>query len=90
MHDVIFKYVLRLDQDTTIALPHGAVPVHVADQDGLPCLWIRHAAPPEGGPKWDRTFRIVGTGQKLPSQALHIGTFLSGPFVWHVIEPRGT
>lgn len=86
MEDVIFKYVLRFDQDTIIALPHGAVPVHVAEQNSVPCLWIRHATPQEGNPTWDQAFCVVATGQPFPDSATHVGTFLSGPYVWHVLR----
>lgn len=86
MEDVIFKYVLRFDQDTIIALPHGARPVHLAVQDDVPQLWIRHATPQEDSPTGDQAFCVVATGQPFPDSATHVGTFLSDPYVWHVLR----
>lgn len=34
-----------------------------------------------------RTFLVVGTGHDLPDDYLrHVGTHVSGPLVWHLIE----
>lgn len=86
VQDVIFKYPLKFGEDTIIALPERAHHLHVAVQDNTPQLWIRHATVREGDPKWDHAFCIVATGQPFPESAFHIGTFLSGPYVWHVLK----
>ena len=65
-------------------MPEGAKPVLVGkDGHGVACIWalVDTEAPDES-----RTVWIKGTGDELPAKAeeIHIGSFISDPFVWHV------
>lgn len=85
----VFKYQFHGVGDSLmvgvpLASHDGPGPVvHVAMQHERPTVWI------EADPSLDsvpRTFVIVGTGQTIPPQGRHCGTFFDGPFVWHVYE----
>lgn len=59
--------------------------VHVGlDPSGTPCVWI------EGDPEklMDRLFEVVGTGQRVPVDGTHVGSWVDGAFVWHLYERR--
>ena len=71
----------------TIDMPYGATVLCVQTQGGRPCIWaeVDPAQPTES-----RTFVIVGTGQPIPDDAgPYIGTWQSGPFVFHVFTGQG-
>ncbi len=77
----IYKYPLRekFHQD----VPTTLRPLYVGlDPTGDPCLWVEVDI--EVNPKGRLTTTIVGTGQPVDSTKTYAGTYLDGPFVWHV------
>lgn len=78
----VFKYELGFP-DTDLDLPLGAVLLHVAPQNGVPCLWA--LVDPEA-PKAKCCFAIVGTGHAVPREAAYVGSWQEPPFVWHCFE----
>lgn len=84
----IYKYPIEIRDQQTIQVPvtgHGGGPdfLHVGlDALGKPSIWLE--VDPEGSPR-DCNVYVVGTGMPLPSSAAqHLGTFVQGPYVWHL------
>jgi hypothetical protein len=80
---MIFRYVLPVNDNIHTLTLSGEI-VHVASRkSGQVEVWALHG---DGVPA-TRRFRIVGTGHRLPDEAIrHVGTALDGPFVWHLVE----
>lgn len=80
----IWKFPLSVSDKQVIAMPKGANILTVQSQNGVGCIWA------EVSPRADikrRTFLTVGTGHDVPRDARkYVGTYQSGPFVWHVYE----
>lgn len=83
----IFKYVFDIGDYIKIAMPVGAKILHVAMQQGDPCLWA--LVNPDHSVE-TRQFRIFGTGHPIdePESLVHIATFQQPPFVWHLFEVK--
>lgn len=81
----IFKYPFKLKNEQAIELPDGATVLHVGlDPVGQPCLWAE--VNPAAAMKVRALF-VLGTGFEIPPGArVFIGTFISGPLVWHVFH----
>jgi len=81
----VYKYPLVITDQSSIETSVGAKPLHVGlDPSGMPCIWC------EVDPKarWcENTVYIVGTGNKIPAQTEHFGSFVDGYVVWHVYLP---
>ena len=78
----VWKYRLPIAGKQVIDIPLGARILHVGFQGGVVCLWIRVNPEAEKKP---HSFFITGTGQECPASTLeHVGTAVSGDFVWHV------
>lgn len=80
----IFKYPIGITRYQVVNMPAGAKPVHVGyDPQGMPCIW---AEVDTTQPDENFEVNVIGTGhemnQKTPN--VHIGTFVQGPYVWHV------
>jgi len=86
----IWKYALHLDTYTTMLhIPAGAELLHIAAQNGKPCLWFllnpnaREAT---------RIFNVCGTGwASIPdsiSKTDYCGTVHIDQYVWHIFEVR--
>jgi hypothetical protein len=78
----VYKYELPTDPRFQIELPKGSSFLHVATQNGKPCMWIEvetnNALSPE-------TFEIIGTGHEITEPELGwLGTWQDGPYVWHL------
>lgn len=80
----IYKYPLEITDRQTISLPTGyEIALIGLDPNGTPCLWaivdLEHSIASE-------TIYIVGTGLPIPPNVVnrHIGSFIQGPFGWHV------
>lgn len=85
MSKVIYRYRVPVD-DVDFETPTGQV-VHVAaDRDGDPSIvevWVEHPheIPGAGG----ITLNVHGSGHLIPDgESVHVGSCISGPFVWHV------
>lgn len=81
---VIYKYPIEITESQFIQAKPGPI-IHVGlDLDGIPCLWIQVWSTT---PDISRVIYVIGTGNPMPSDAKHhLGSFLQGPFVWHVYE----
>ena len=68
-----------------ISLTLGDFPkvVHVGpDPQGVPCVWVEHGH--DSVHPTNLRLEIVGTGERVPRDMTHVGTFIDGRFVWHV------
>lgn len=78
----IYKYPIEIVDKQIIKFDRSKV-VHVGlDPQGTPCIWAEYCSiyPPS-----DHFVYIIGTGNPMPEITLrHIGSFIQGPFVWHV------
>ena len=81
----VYKYELSPLHDTiTITIPFGARVLSVQMQRSIPVLW---ALVEEANTLQARTFFLRGTGHGFTgNEGLFVGTFQSGPFVWHLFE----
>lgn len=85
MSKTIWKYPVSDIGEVTIPMPAGSKVVFVAgDPSGIsPAFW---AEVDQSAPIEFRKFQIVGTGHDIPPYAIHRGTVIQGPFVWHLYE----
>jgi len=79
----IHKYPIAITDRQDVTMPRSAGIVHVGlDPNGHPCIW---AMVETGNPMEDVAILIIGTGNPIPDDAgYHFGSFVQGPFVWHV------
>lgn len=79
----IYRYPIEITVRQELLVPAHASVRHVGlDPTGQPCIWFE--VNPEYKPAPIILF-VVGTGHPLPDDAvLHIGSFIHGPFVWHL------
>lgn len=82
----IHKYPIDIVDEQTIEIrtSEGSTYriIHVGlDPSGQPCVWVELTP---GG--WIRktVIHVVGTGGRVTRSGNHIGSFVHGPFVWHV------
>lgn len=84
----IWKYPLELQDRQIVQMPDGAELLHVADQDGVLCVWARVD---EQRPPTDRIIYVRGTGHPVERKAdgeihRYVGSAQQGYFVWHVFD----
>jgi hypothetical protein len=79
----IYKYPIKITDEQEIQMPAHANVLHVGlDPQGTPCLW---AMVDTAKPMEPVSVLVVGTGNPMPFEPLrHVGSFVQGPFVWHV------
>lgn len=84
----IYKFPLIISDDVQfIEMPGPDKVLHVGlDPSGLPCVW---AQVNPGHTRVQVRVRVFGTGHALPNDPVfatdrHAGSFVQGPFVWHV------
>lgn len=78
----IFKYPIN-HYGMPLQMPKGAVVIHVAVKNMVPCLW---ALVETGNQKEERRFFVFGTGHLIPDGLTHVGTWQELPYVWHLFE----
>lgn len=82
----IYKYPLEITDEQVIKISlfkyicESIVRVDL-DPLGQPCIWCEVETTSKPLPV---IIFIVGTGNPIPDEAKHIGSFIQGPFVWHV------
>lgn len=82
MARVIWKYPIP-GARFSLRMPPGRV-VHVGlGPDHRPSMWVEVEPDAEA---IDRSFYVAGTGHPLLARSEHAGTYVEGPFVWHVYE----
>ena len=90
MNRTIWKYEIPLQDDITLEMPRGMIPLTVATQLGKICLW---AEVDPSQPKEPHHFRLAGTGHPLPEgvRVDYIGTvFVQGGYlVFHLYQKGG-
>lgn len=82
----VWKYPITIFETFKIGMPKDAVILSVQMQNGYPYLW---ALVNSDFPLEDYHFEIVGTGNEAPKPdkiKAYIGTFQTGPFVFHLFE----
>ncbi len=77
----VYKY--KTATDGTVDLPEGAKVIHAELFGHEITLWCI-IDPSERNET--RKFVIVGTGQEIPNDLIHIQSFIQPPFVWHIFE----
>lgn len=79
----IYKYPIKITELQEIEMPEHANVLHVGlDPQGTPCLWAMVDAIES---KELVSVFVVGTWNPMPFETLrHVGSFVQGPFVWHV------
>lgn len=82
----VYKYRLNITDEQRIEVQKEAGSpcsiVHVGlDPAGVPCIWMELTP---GGYIERHVIHIVGTGNPISGSLSHIGSFVQGPFVWHV------
>lgn len=83
----IWKYALDDHSSRSrFDMPEGAELLHVQAQGGAACVW---ALVDPSKPPTPRGVVLFGTGHDIPDWPLpgpYIGTFQTGPFVFHAFE----
>ncbi len=87
MSDVIYKYVLKIEDTQTIRMPVTARILSVQVQRDVPCIWAVVDLDVIGFE--DRQFIVYGTGHLMTGdEGRFIGTFqmARGSLVFHLFE----
>jgi len=83
MSNKIYKYEIQIADTQQIDIPLDWSVMRVGlDPNNIPCIWADVNPDDENIPT---TIYVVGTGHPLPVNAEHLGSFIQGPFVWHVL-----
>ena len=85
----VWKFEIPIVDEFTLHMPWYARVRHAGlDPSGAPCIWAE--VDPEQ-PLEAKRFAIVGTGNPLPDHGdpWHVGSFVLGPFVWHLYSLVG-
>jgi hypothetical protein len=84
----VWKFAFEIEDVLRVQMPIGASVVHVGcDPSGVPCFWA--LVLPKAATEI-RTFQLRGTGERVGDECgAHVGSFVQGPFVWHVFESVG-
>lgn len=81
MIQTIWKFPLDVRELQTIVVPSNAQALHLAVQDGTPCVWVLLDP---NAPTRQRDILCFGTGHSVLAFAdRHIGTVLIDSYVWH-------
>jgi hypothetical protein len=80
----IYKYPIEITDEQEIQIPLGSEIMHAGlDPLGNPCIWVMVDV--NECQSESVTVFVVGTGHPMPhSYNCYAGTFVHGPFVWHV------
>ncbi len=79
----IYKYPIKITDEQEIQMPGEVTVLHAGlDPQGVPCVWAMVDSDLPTGPV---SILVIGTGNPMPYVAhTHLGSFVQGPFVWHV------
>lgn len=88
---VIHHESLSFRKDTTLTVPVGTAIVHVGIREGEhePRVWLCKPLG-VGTASMQLVFRVVGTGQPFPANAIPVGTVMDGLYVWHIVKLVGS
>ncbi len=81
MDRVVYKYPVRIGEETSVSCAAPAKPVHFGVQGGQMFVWVEHGLGPVST---SVSFCVVGTGHPIPDGFEHVQSIFDGPFVWHL------
>jgi hypothetical protein len=87
MSEVVWKFPIPATDDFELEMPVGAKVVHVAMQNGEPCVWA--LVDPTKALEL-RRFRLACTGDPITVTGDYVGTFMrwNGALMYHLfVEP---
>lgn len=79
----VHKFHINPDDRPTVPIRHLRFVLAGLDPQTRPCIWLE-VAPDVPNAGIVREFQIFGTGHEVPTGWEHCGSFVDGPFVWHV------
>lgn len=79
---VIYKYPINVDE-TTIEMPQGSKVLCLQLQNLVVHIWV--LLDPDQ-PTEKRVFKVRGTGHIVGETEIYVGTWQSGPLVWHLFD----
>ena len=80
----IHKFPLQIQYTQTVNVqPNAEVVLVGLDPNGIPCIW---ALVDPNEPLQPYTIHIIDTDHPVPSNTDHLGSFVSGAYVWHVFS----
>jgi hypothetical protein len=84
----IHKFQSVVAPEVAISMPTLAhiVLVELQHHNGEFCIW---AEVDTEHPLEVRNFSVIGTGQAIPPNHVHVGSWQAPPFVWHLFEHTG-
>lgn len=81
----VWKFSIDLDRTSVTTAPPRVLHVGVQQPNRVD-LWCEVD---DAEQTYWPTYKVFGTGFGVPDEAVHVGTTLAGPFVWHVYRlPR--
>lgn len=86
MAATIWKFPIQVHDEQEVVMPEGAQLLHVAMQQGQPCVWAQ--VNPDAAPT-PRKIRVFGTGHDMPDDpGQYLGTFpmMEGRLIFHVYD----
>ena len=91
MGQMVWKFKIDLFRDDwqSIEMAEGTYPLMVAMQDHNLCMWAAFDEAALKDEKVMQEYIVTGTGFRVPDGAEHVGSVMSGTFVWHVWRKRG-
>ena len=79
----VWKYPIEITDEQIVPALFGASPIYVGlDPKGFPCIWCDVEDTKPGNESLRISIR--GTGHPSPENVTYLGSFIQGPFVWHV------
>ena len=79
----IFKYTLSLGAPTFMTFPDPTKMLMFQIQRGVPTIWCE-IEENSAAPTCNLEYRVLATGDEIPVGMIHLGSAISGDFVWHL------
>ena len=80
------KTTMLADGSHPLSLPFGSKVVLVGEQSGVCTLWVEQPKNSILRGLQVRRFVAHGTGRDIEDHEVYVGTYFTGPFVWHIYE----
>lgn len=81
----IWKFGILLEPEFSREIPEGAEFLALQLQGSIPTMWFKVDP---SSPARERKFFVVGTGHEFDGSNLYLGTFQTGPYVWHLFQKK--
>jgi len=75
------RTILKYNAANSAKVPAGAKPVLVGHQHNEHVVWLEVDL---DAPPVYTEFVVFGTGHNIPDGFVHCGSWIDGPFVWHL------